>query len=237
LRERDKTIRGEKARRITSYIVFVTLVFSVAYSIFHIVTAPSETAAAAQGVKLKSDYTLMLIQCLLGLAVMMLPSVIERRWKITIPSYMHICYVVFLYAGIYLGEVRNFYYTVPHWDTILHTFSGAMLGAVGYSIVETLNSQEKIKVNMSTGFVALFAFCFALAMGVLWEIYEFSVDQILSLNMQKYATENGLPKIGSEALLDTMKDLIVDSVGAFAFTIFMYVEKKSEKKIFLRRKK
>ena len=47
---------------------------------------------------------------------------------------MYYLYVLFLYAAIFLGEIRNFYYTVPYWDTILHTFSGAMIGCIGFSI-------------------------------------------------------------------------------------------------------
>jgi len=211
-------LKSEKARNVISFGVFITLILSCAYSIVHIVLAPSG-AVAEQSVKLKSDYVLMLIQCILGLIVMMLPAIIERRLKIIMPNYMHICFVLFLYAGIYLGEVRSFYYLVPHWDTILHTFSGVMLGALGYAIVDMLNSQEKINVHMSPVFVALFAFCFAVAMGTIWEIYEFTVDRLLSLNMQKYAMENGTVLLGAEALMDTMKDLIVDTLGALVFTL------------------
>jgi len=223
----SKKLNSEKSRRIVSYMVFITLVLSMIYSVIHIFLAPSDGGMLAPGEKAKSDYTLMLVQCILGIVVMFLPSMIEKRMKITIPSYMHICYILFLHASIYLGEVRSFYYEVPHWDTILHTFSGFMLGAVGYSIVELLNTQAKIKVNMSQIFVAMFAFSFAVATGVLWEIYEFTVDRIFSLNMQKYALQNGVPLLGAEALMDTMKDLIVDTLGALAFVIVTFVGKKS----------
>ena len=91
----------------------------------------------------------MLTQCILGLIVMFIPSIIERRWSIDIPNYMEILYFIFLYCAIYLGEVRNFYYLIPYWDTILHAFSGAMLGALGFTLVSILNDSAKIKIVLS----------------------------------------------------------------------------------------
>jgi uncharacterized membrane protein YjdF len=142
---------------------------------------------------------------------------------------MLIMYAVFLYCAIYLGEVRDFYYRVPHWDTILHIFSGAALGALGLSVVSLLNQSEAITVSLSPVFVALFAFCFALSLGVVWEIYEFIIDGLLHTNAQKYALESGEPLIGQAALMDTMKDLIVDGVGAFVISTIGYVSLKYKK--------
>ena len=76
-----------------------------------------------------------------------------------------------------------------------------------------------IPVSMSPAFVALFTFCFALALDVLWEIYEFTVDALFQTNMQKYALEGGEALTGQAALQDTMGDLIVDFIGALAIAI------------------
>ena len=61
-----------------------------------------------------------------------------------------------------------------------------------------------IPVSMSPAFVALFTLCFALALDVLWEIYEFTVDALFQTNMQKYALEGGEALTGQAALQDTM---------------------------------
>jgi hypothetical protein len=221
-----KKINWEKA---TFGFVFVSLVLSVAFSIVNIIIAPSKPIPGEKFVKLRSDYVLMLIQCIMGMLVMLLPSMIEKKWKINIPGFMHIVFVFFLYAAIYLGEVRSFYYNVPHWDTVLHTFSGAMIGALGFSLVKLLNDSEKVQINLSPLFVAVFAFSFALAIGALWEIYEFSFDKLLGLNMQKFAYEDGTLMAGRAALADTMKDLIVDSLGALATSIMGYISLKFKK--------
>ena len=118
------------------------------------------------------------------------------------------------YCAVFLGEVFEFYYAVPHWDTILHFFSGAMLGALGFILVDLLNREEKVRVKLSPLFVALFAFCFALATGAVWEIYEYACDALMGLNMQKYATEQGVQLVGRAALRDTMKDIIFDALAA-----------------------
>ena len=117
---------------------------------------------------------------------MAVPSLIQRRWELTIPNYMFLLYYAFLFCAIFLGEVWDFYHRIPFWDLILHAFSGAMLGALGFSLVSMLNDADNIRFQLSPLFVALFAFCFALAAGTIWEIYEFVVDRILGLNMQKY---------------------------------------------------
>lgn len=215
-------------KKIIFWFVFVTLVGSTIYSLVHVIIAPSG-AISVEHELLRSDYVLMLIQCILGMVIMFLPSMLERKWRIAIPSFMHIVFVVFLYAAIYLGEVRSFYYKVPQWDTVLHAFSGAMIGALGFSIVKLLNDSEKVKINLSPAFVAVFAFSFALAIGALWEIYEFSFDQLLGLNMQKSMRADGTPMVGRMALADTMKDLIVDALGALATSIMGFISLKYKK--------
>jgi hypothetical protein len=177
----------------------------------------------------KADYVLMLVQCLLGVVVMFLPDILARKLKFQMPSCIYMAYIIFLYCAIFLGEVGNFYYTVPHWDTILHTFSGIMSGAFGFYVVSMLNKDKHIRMNLPPLFVALSAFCFAVTLGALWEIYEFVFDGALSLNMQKYVLEDGTQLIGRNAIHDTMKDLIVDCLGAFVVSAAGYISIKNKK--------
>lgn len=177
----------------------------------------------------REDYVLMLLQCLLGVAAIVVPARLMRRWDIEIPKTMFLMYVGFLYCAIFLGEVRSFYYTVPHWDTILHICSGAMLGALGFSMIAVFNNTERIPLNLSPLFVSVFAFCFAMALGAVWEIYEFSADVLLGTNMQKFALDDGTQLLGQNALRDTMKDIIVDALGAVATSAIGYVSIKYEK--------
>lgn len=209
--------------------IFFTFVASIIYVVVRIVLAPTVAPPSDVTVRVKSDYTLMLLQCTFGVVAMLLPGYLRRKVRLNIPNAMMIAYAVFLYCGIYLGEVRNFYFNVPHWDTILHIFSGAALGALGFSLVSLLNKSESVTFSLSPIFVAVFAFCFALALGVVWEIYEFAMDGILNTNMQKFAMESGEALVGREALTDTMKDLIVDAIGAFVVSAVGYISLKTNK--------
>ena len=191
--------------------------------------APSSDKAVGEHIHVKTDYTLMLTQCVLGIIVLLLPGAIEKKISIEIPSMMMILYTLFIYASTFLGEVRNFYYTIPHFDTLLHTFSGGMLGALGFSVIAFLNDSDKIPVTLSPLFVAVFTFCFALSLGAIWEIYEFLADGVLATNMQKFALEDGTNHIGRLALTDTMKDIIVDALGGLAISIIGYISLKYKK--------
>lgn len=214
------------ARTIISAIVGVSFVFSIVYAIIHLLFAPSVPKEALPFEKLRSDYALMILQCLLGLFMLYLPQLLKKKWKILFPDFMYILFFIFLYCAIYLGEVRSFYYTVPNWDTILHALSAAALATLGFNLVSLLNDAKQIKMQMSPFFIAFFAFCFAVCAGSLWEIYEFTFDGILGFNMQKYATLTHVDLIGRAALMDTMKDIIVDSLSALAISILGYCQLK-----------
>ncbi|NLO86854.1 MAG: hypothetical protein GX096_15720 [Clostridiales bacterium] len=195
-------------------LLFITLVLSVIYSLVRSFLAPDVAPADSEFMHVKSDYMLMFLQCSLGLVVLGLPSLVTRKWNLTLPNFIYILYYIFLYCAIFLGEVFAFYYLVPFWDSILHFFSGAMLGALGFILVSWLNDAKIRGLSLSPAFVALFAFCFALSCGVVWEIYEYTFDGLLGLNMQKFVTASGEVLAGREALSDTMKDIIVDALAA-----------------------
>ncbi len=143
-----------------------------------------------------------------------LPRIIEGKVGLDYPSEIEIIILLFIIASIYLGEMHSFYEKFPWWDVLLHSISAVIIGGIGFSIVFILNKSKKIVFKLSPGFVCLFAFCFAVAFGALWEIFEYMMDQAFGLNMQK------------SGLVDTMEDLIVDSLGALVFAVFGYFHLK-----------
>ena len=210
-------------------MLFITLIVSAVYSLVRIIVPQPLTDTGTVYAHVRSDYVLMFIQCLLGLVVLSVPSIASRKLKFNIPNFIYIMYYIFLYCAIFLGEVLNFYYVIPHWDVILHFFSGAMLGALGFILVSQLNDSEMIRVSLSPFFVALFAFCFALSCGAVWEVYEFVFDGLLGLNMQKFITATGEVLVGHNALHDTMTDIIVDALAALLISLIGYSRLKAEK--------
>ncbi|MBQ8536982.1 MAG: hypothetical protein IJ461_06215 [Clostridia bacterium] len=213
--------RSGKWAKFLARFLFVTLILSMVYTL-----ARLRDPRYAQD---QSHYTLMFVQCALGLVVMLLPGWISKKWSIQIPSLMMIFYLVFLYAAIFLGEVRDYYYRVPHWDVILHAFSGFMLGCLAFSFITLLNRAERVPLSLSPVFVAVFALCFSIALGVAWEVYEYTFDGLLGLNMQKFILADGTVLSGHAALTDTMKDLMVDALGALVASAVGYVSLKYKK--------
>ena len=159
---------------------------------------------------------------------MLLPGILRKKFRVEIPDKIYYLYVIFLYAAIFLGEVSDYYYIVPYWDTILHGFSGILIGFIGFSLIDILNNENK-RIHLSPFFVAFFAFCFALQVGVVWEVYEFASDGFFGTNMQKFKLKDGTELVGRTAVEDTMEDLIVDGIGAFSASTIGYISLKYKK--------
>ena len=130
------------------------------------------------------------------------------RMPVELPSEMQIVAVLFVFATLFLGEVRDWYDRFWWWDAALHTTSGLLLGMLGFMFVYILNEDRNVDLHMRPSFVALFAFFFAVGIGAIWEIFEFAMDSYFGTNMQP-ATAND-----PSGLTDTVQDLIVDTVGA-----------------------
>jgi len=135
------------------------------------------------------------------------PTFLERRYRVYLPIEFHVVVVGFLYGSLFLGEVGGAYDRFWWWDVMLHLSSGVMLGFLGFLILYILRVQGKLK--MTPGLVAFFAFCVAMAGGAIWEIVEFLIDQLFGATMQR-------------GNLDTMKDLIVDGLGAIGVVMAGY---------------
>ena len=119
------------------------------------------------------------------LLLYVLPQFVENRMNIEIPSVLEIVIFVFVFMAEILGELDSYYLKYEHWDTILHTSSGFLLAAVGFSLVNLLNKSERVRVQLSPVYLAVVAFCFSMTMGVLWEFFEFAADRWLLFDMQK----------------------------------------------------
>ncbi len=148
--------------------------------------------------------------------VSLAPVILGKRFHVFIPPEFEFLATIFVFGTLFLGEVKGYYIKFWWWDLVLHTASGFLLGIVGFLLVHVLNEKKEIRLHMTPGFVALFAFMFAVGIGALWEIFEFSMDQLFGLDMQKAMWTD------PSGLTDTMWDLIVDSVGALVISVLGY---------------
>lgn len=147
------------------------------------------------------------------MSAILAPELLKRRFSVQIPSEIQLLATAFIFATLFLGEVRDYYERIWWWDLALHTSAGLLLGLLGFLIVYALNESRNVELQMRPSFVALFAFAFASAIGNLWEIFEYAMDQLFGLTMQK-------PMLSDPSgLTDTMWDLIVNFAGAAVVSI------------------
>lgn len=149
------------------------------------------------------------------LALTFLPYLFEKKTRVNLPLEFELVVVLFIFASLFLGEIHAYYTLYWWWDVVLHTSSGLALGFAGFLIAYTLYYQDKIKAKPI--WIVIFAFCFGVAIGAVWEIFEFSMDQIFGFNMQK------------SGLVDTMWDLIVDAAGSLVVSLVGYYYIKGKK--------
>ena len=133
---------------------------------------------------LRGEYESAFI-CLLVLILFILPFFIQKNFGIQLPTTLEIIILLFIFAAEILGELEGYFITYPNWDTMLHTTTGFLSAATGFALIDILNRNSRIKFHLSPIYVALAAFCFSMTVGVLWEFFEFGMDRLFHLDMQK----------------------------------------------------
>lgn len=204
--------------------------------------------------------------CGLTLLLLLVPTFVERKIHVDLPDTLEIIIMLFIFAAEILGEIQAYYITFPYWDTMLHTINGFLCAAIGFALVDILNRSERFSIQLSPIFLAITAFCFSMTIGVLWEFFECTMDQLFLLDMQKDTVVTTISSVmldpaggnhptaikgitdvivvtadGAQhplglggyldiGILDTMKDLFVNFIGAVVFSVIGYFYVKSRGK-------
>ena len=203
--------------------------------------------------------------CILTLILFFVPSFIQLNYHIKLPDTLEVIILLFIFAAEILGEIHAYYILFPFWDTMLHTINGFLVAAVGFCLVDLFNRSERFTFRLSPLFLALVAFCFSMTVGVLWEFFEFTCDQVMHTDMQKDYVVHEINSVSLNpdglntpihvpiesvivngedwteeldgyldiGLIDTMKDLQVNCIGAIAFSVigFFYVKHRGKGKV------
>lgn len=250
-RDKKRSIRREYVEQIKKNKVSFTF-----YVILRLIAILSLIISMLRG-----NYENALL-CVATLVLLLAPAFIEKKLSVELPTALEVIVMCFVFAHTILGEIGCFYVKVPWWDTMLHTLNGFICAGVGFSLVDLLNRHKRFKFELSPMYVALVAFCFSMTIGVLWEFFEFGMDMLFNMDMQKdtvihkinsvaldrtntntVVTLDGIKNVtvnGSElgldgyldiGLIDTMKDLIVNFIGAVIFSVsgFFYVKYRGKK--------
>lgn len=168
----------DTARRLKATIRQQPAVFAV-YVVLRLIVVAELVLSILRG-----EYESAFI-CLLVLILFILPFFIQQNFGIQLPTTLEIIILLFIFAAEILGELEGYFITYPNWDTMLHTTTGFLCAATGFALIDILNRNSRIKFQLSPIYVALVAFCFSMTVGVLWEFFEFGMDRLFHLDMQK----------------------------------------------------
>lgn len=168
----------DTARRLKATIRQQPAVFAV-YVVLRLIVVAELVLSILRG-----EYESAFI-CLLVLILFILPFFIQQNFGIQLPTTLEIIILLFIFAAEILGELEGYFITYPNWDTMLHTTTGFLSAATGFALIDILNRNSRIKFHLSPIYVALAAFCFSMTVGVLWEFFEFGMDRLFHLDMQK----------------------------------------------------
>lgn len=150
--------------------------------------------------------------CALTLLLFLVPSFIESRLLIELPSTLEVIILLFIFSAEILGEIQSYYILFPFWDTVLHTMNGFLAAAIGFCLADVLNRSDETVFKLSPAYLALVAFCFSMTIGVLWEFFEFTMDTFFGLDMQKDTVVHTLASVNlgtvaGSALPQTITDI------------------------------
>ncbi len=146
-----------------------------------------------------------LVGRILSIALVFLPLYLRLIFKIQFPRTATSLFYLFLFLSIYLGSFLDLYHILWWWDILIHALAGLLLGFLAMFLV---NHLAKKGAN-SPVYIFLFVFCFSLSLTALWEIFEFMIDELFGMDMQRASD-----LVGQNALFDTMFDIISGTVGA-----------------------
>lgn len=196
----------------------------------------------------EGDITAALV-CLGTVALVTVPVAAERLFG----QRLHTGFFLFcmVYAmGPMLGKAYKLYYLTSWWDKLLHTAGGLVFAVLGVYLAGGLNGGQEVAPVLR----AVFGLCFSVAVAAVWELFEYGMDCWFAMDMQgdtlvnavhsyvlsdspgvlyditdiRETVVNGmaLPAAGylDIGLIDTMHDVLVETVGAVVVTVWQLVD-------------
>ena len=222
---KQKIKKKNVGNKILYYLLQVlTLMTAIASLVMYIVKREGLETTANQ-----------IFMCVMALICINIPAFLEKKFKFYIPNYISIILYVFIFAHYVLGEVLRVYDHSIVFDKILHTTSGVIMSFIGFSFIFMLNKINPEKMKLSPFFIVLFTFCFTMTTEYVWELFEYSADRLLDLNMQRW--QDGITETLADGsvissvpygsgLKDTMGDMAVNILGCLGVCVYALVGMK-----------
>ncbi len=118
-------------------------------------------------------------------------------------TYATVFLIFFIWGVNTIADAAHLYYLLWWFDIPMHMLGGLWVALT--ALVIYYHTPWVRRKDRSTSFVVAYALATTMVIGLLWEVFEFSVEHLVKLN------DNGL--------LDTLKDLVDDLIGASVASI------------------
>ena len=203
--------------------------------------------AICSGISGEMDGVLLCVAAMIGLV---LPYVAEGLWGWRMSGATYVFFLFYVTCSM-MGRPYRLYYTLAYWDKLLHLCGGLAFALAG-SYLLVLRSRSYRRDLLVR---AVFALCFSIAVSAVWEFYEFGADHLLGMDMQRdtvvhsmdsYFLGNATGEVGHMdhidsvivngvdlglggyvdlGLIDTMGDMMIETLGALVYVAVLVVTK------------
>lgn len=187
---------------------------------------------------LGTSHYLNALASFMAAGLLRLPDLFARIDFMRVPPAVHLFFTVYIFLSIFFGSILGFYTLFSHWDTFMHFLSGGLFSLVGLTLFFSIQDQELAR-QIRPAAAILFALFFAAACGLVWEIYEFTIDSLTGLNMQRWQSDlpvaqwlalQNQSNRSNPGLIDTMWDLLAAVVGSLlSIPLLAYLIRKDRR--------
>lgn len=134
---------------------------------------------------------------------------VNRKCRLNLPYLLVCCTCLHIFACIDLGTVLDVYHFLPAWDLVMHGAFGILGAAILYYLILRFEGEVK-----AWHYLAIFLG--TIAIGAIWEMYEFVADLLIHTDMQRVqeAIANG-----NSPIADTMTDMMIAALGAAVYLL------------------
>ncbi|MGI6781918.1 MAG: hypothetical protein ACOX56_03740 [Acholeplasmataceae bacterium] len=201
--------------KIINYIIRVTSVLSIVGAILlYVLHGKSE------GQILGRTFPVIFSSIIIFI-VTFLPNMLLKK-NIEIPKLTYGILLGTIILSMGGGYVLMLYHRLNYFDTFVHFINGIILVLGFFVVVYYFVKDPKEHIFA----IILLSVLAAISLGTIWEIFEFVVDLIVpGSNMQRFQDlKTGENLVGQAALMDTMIDIVVDTLGAILGGLILRID-------------
>lgn len=168
------------------------------------------------GLTLLGKYNSNILVCLSLYLIIFIPKIL-RKASPKINDLIESIFLIFILFAQLLGSILHFYGIIYWYDSFMHYISGILTSFLAILLLVLFNKyDEKDKI-----FNIIFIISITLMVAGLWEIFEFTADNLLGGDAQR---------VLATGVTDTMKDIICALLGSILFSLsYLYecIKKKN----------